>query len=147
MKCRTVVSVSVTSWNSLTWRRSTRCFMRVYSWLRSHLSGRLIWLQCRGHCRRRIVLTRWLGSWLMLGCLMSPSTFVDSLTSRWTSSLNISLSGFSPLFLHLLTCNPSLSLSGFSLQCFAFSALTLLVGRQVGHPACRKWGVVEMGTG
>jgi len=22
----------------------------------------------------------------------------------------------------------------------AFSALTLLVGRQVGHPACKKWG-------
>jgi len=24
------------------------------------------------------------------------------------------------------------------LQCFAFSALTLLVGRQEGHPACKK---------
>ena len=23
---------------------------------------------------------------------------------------------------------------------FAFSALTLLVGRQAGHPACKKWG-------
>ena len=23
---------------------------------------------------------------------------------------------------------------------FAFSALTLLVGRQQGHPACKKWG-------
>jgi len=29
------------------------------------------------------------------------------------------------------------------LQCRAFSALTLLVGRQEGHPACKKqwWGV------
>ena len=29
------------------------------------------------------------------------------------------------------------------LQCYAFSALTLLVGRQEGHPACKKtewWG-------
>jgi len=24
------------------------------------------------------------------------------------------------------------------LQCYAFSALTLLVGRQEGHPACKK---------
>jgi len=29
----------------------------------------------------------------------------------------------------------------------AFSALTLLVGLQEGHPACEKWGMVEMGTG
>ena len=28
-----------------------------------------------------------------------------------------------------------------------FSALTLLVGRQEGHPACKKMGVVEVGTG
>ena len=26
--------------------------------------------------------------------------------------------------------------AGYCLQCFAFSALTLLVGRQEGHPAC-----------
>jgi len=31
---------------------------------------------------------------------------------------------------------------------FAFSALTLLVGRQEGHPACKKYGaMVEVGTG
>jgi len=29
----------------------------------------------------------------------------------------------------------------------AFSALTLLVGWQEGHPACKKWGMVEVGTG
>jgi len=30
----------------------------------------------------------------------------------------------------------------------AFSALTLLVGRQEGHPACEKYGgMVEVGTG
>ena len=29
----------------------------------------------------------------------------------------------------------------------AFSALTLLVGRQKGHPASKKWGMVEVGTG
>jgi len=28
----------------------------------------------------------------------------------------------------------------------AFSALTLSVGRQEGHPACKKWGMVEVGT-
>ena len=27
------------------------------------------------------------------------------------------------------------------LQCSAFSALTLLVGRQEGHPACKNWAV------
>jgi len=25
--------------------------------------------------------------------------------------------------------------------------LTLLVGWQEGHPACKKWGMVEVGTG
>jgi len=32
---------------------------------------------------------------------------------------------------------------------FAFSALTLLVGRQEGHPACKKMGrgMMEVGTG
>jgi len=29
----------------------------------------------------------------------------------------------------------------------AFSALTLLVGQQEGHPACKKWGMVQVGTG
>ena len=30
----------------------------------------------------------------------------------------------------------------------AFSALTLLLGWQEGHPACKKWGgKVEVGTG
>jgi len=34
--------------------------------------------------------------------------------------------------------------------CLKFSAkftsvLTLLVGRQEGHPACKKWGMVEVG--
>ena len=29
----------------------------------------------------------------------------------------------------------------------AFSALTLLVGRQEGRPACKKWGMLEVGTG
>jgi len=35
-----------------------------------------------------------------------------------------------------------------SLHCSKFSALTLLVGRQEGHPARKKiWGMVEVGTG
>ena len=29
----------------------------------------------------------------------------------------------------------------------AFSALTLLIGRQEGHPPVKKWGMVEVGTG
>ena len=34
------------------------------------------------------------------------------------------------------------------LQCFdAFSALTLLVGRQKGHPACKKYGVMRCWRG
>jgi len=28
-----------------------------------------------------------------------------------------------------------------------FSDLTLLVERQKGHPACEKWGMVEVGNG
>jgi len=30
---------------------------------------------------------------------------------------------------------------------FTYCALTLLVGWQEGHPACKKWGMVEVGTG
>jgi len=37
-------------------------------------------------------------------------------------------------------------ITNLSMQAFAFSALTLLVGRQEGHPAC-KTGMVEVGTG
>ena len=33
-------------------------------------------------------------------------------------------------------------------ECASFSALTLLVGRQEGHPACKNMGkMVEIGTG
>jgi len=36
----------------------------------------------------------------------------------------------------------------FSAFTVAFSALTLLVGWQEGHPACKKYGgMVEVGTG
>jgi len=30
---------------------------------------------------------------------------------------------------------------------YAFTALALLAGRQEGHPACKKWGMVEVGAG
>jgi len=38
--------------------------------------------------------------------------------------------------------------SRLSLECsYSFGALTLLVGRQEGHPACTKpWGVVAVGA-
>jgi len=35
-------------------------------------------------------------------------------------------------------CCPLLFVSIFNINEFAFSALTLLVGRQEGHPACKK---------
>ena len=33
------------------------------------------------------------------------------------------------------------------LMVVTFSALTLLAGRQEGHPACKKWGMVEVDAG
>jgi len=39
------------------------------------------------------------------------------------------------------------SLYYFCSLIIAFSALTLLVGRQEVHLACKKWGMVEVGTG
>jgi len=33
-----------------------------------------------------------------------------------------------------------------NLHNFAFSALTLLVGWQEGHPTRKKWGMVEVGA-
>jgi len=41
----------------------------------------------------------------------------------------------------LLTCCDSIAYIMFLWQNFPFSALTLLVGRQVGHPACKMLGV------
>jgi len=40
-----------------------------------------------------------------------------------------------------------MTLNNSAFSASAFSALTLLVGRQEGHPACKKWGLVEVGTG
>ena len=37
--------------------------------------------------------------------------------------------------------------SADSVLATAFNALTLLVGRREGQPACKKWGMVEAGTG
>jgi len=37
--------------------------------------------------------------------------------------------------------------NGSQWLCSAFSALTLLVGQQEGHPASKKLGLVEVGTG
>ena len=37
--------------------------------------------------------------------------------------------------------------AGFVIMLHAFTALALLAGRQEGHPACKKWGMVEMGAG
>jgi len=39
------------------------------------------------------------------------------------------------------------SFSPFLSPLVAFSASTLLVGQQEGHPACKKWGMVDVGTG
>ena len=51
-----------------------------------------------------------------------------------------------------LTCGhfglcPTLDVIPLVLADSAFSALTLLFGWQEGHPACKKWGMVEVGTG
>jgi len=34
-----------------------------------------------------------------------------------------------------------------SVHSYCLLALTLLVGRQEGHPACKKWVMVKVGTG
>ena len=44
-------------------------------------------------------------------------------------------------------CEFMMCYTGLQLTLVAFSALTLLGGRQEGHPACKKWGTVEVGTG
>jgi len=41
---------------------------------------------------------------------------------------------------------PSRYLQSFDAFFVAFSALTLLLGRQEGHPACQRWEMVEVGT-
>jgi len=40
-----------------------------------------------------------------------------------------------------------LTLPWFQNVAFTLSTLTLLVVQQEGHPACKKWGMVEVGTG
>jgi len=47
--------------------------------------------------------------------------------------------------MHLLLADTEMEVCTFLI---VFSALTLLVGWQEGHPACKKWGrLVEVGTG
>jgi len=49
---------------------------------------------------------------------------------------------------HLLMSSCLIVIIKQLLTTFAFSALTLLVGRQEGHPACKKYGgMVEVATG
>ena len=62
-----------------------------------------------------------------------------------TSCISASLSN--PLFaIETAELNAFLSCRDYCMSmetivCFAFSALTLLVGRQEGHPACKNLGV------
>jgi len=46
-----------------------------------------------------------------------------------------------------LYCQWTLAFLSSLVALVAFSALTLLVGRQEGHPACKKWGIMEVDTG
>jgi len=57
---------------------------------------------------------------------------------------------FSACFVNITNVVEASEKSGNLMQTWlvAFSALTLLVGRQEGHPACKKYGgMVEVGTG
>jgi len=48
---------------------------------------------------------------------------------------------------HVANCHQLRIVCVLFLPAIAFSALTLLVGRQEEHSACKKWRVVEVGTG
>ena len=43
-----------------------------------------------------------------------------------------------PIISGVCTLYTAMFVHCISLQCYPFSALTLLVGRQEGHPACKK---------
>ena len=48
-----------------------------------------------------------------------------------------------PIISGVCTLYTAMFVHCISLQCYPFSALTLLIGRQEGHPACKKiewWG-------
>jgi len=47
----------------------------------------------------------------------------------------------------VLYCQRTLAFLSSVVALVAFSALMLLVWRQEWHPACKKWGMVEVGTG
>jgi len=51
------------------------------------------------------------------------------------------------LFYAAMFCSEQLVTGRLVASCIAFSATTLLAGRQEGHPACKKWGMVEVSTG
>ena len=81
-------------------------------------------------------------------------TLVSS-SESWCVGLSLGLFRSGLFFVHVflqfcfcIVCFCCVRFSFFSTVPFAFSALTLLVGRQEGHPACKKMeGMVEVGTG
>ena len=91
----------------------------------------------------------------ILGCqVFSQSTSASRVCcSRFTSLLfstrRLSLrSSENNLTVTPNCCNASVKSSVNITKSIGPSALTLLVGRQEGHPACKKqWGMVEVGTG
>ena len=49
--------------------------------------------------------------------------------------------------MHMVLMNSGVYIYTYT-HVYAFSALTLLVGRQEGHPACKKYrGMVKVSTG
>ena len=69
---------------------------------------------------------------------MWPVCGVTQISDAWTHLLSFVEQHSYPLALYLCLCS-----NGYFLGISAFSALMLLVGRQEGHPACKKtewWG-------
>jgi len=113
-----------------------RCYQKAYDIFNMLCLG--VILQARGHDGM---------STLQNGAAAYSQSHVSSqggfpLPSLWFSSSLVSFSGTKTVqvtSLRRTLPNPN--------ALVAFSALTLFVGRQEGHPACKKWGTVELGTG
>ena len=87
--------------------------------------------------------------WSHTDCITQAFTRIPQLAIKEAASVMTDHKPTSlppPLPFHLCLYT-HLCLQCLCLQCCAFSALTLLVGRQEGHPACKKYGVMRCWCG
>jgi len=129
--------------------------MHVHAGVGPAVSCSAAWWDCHSHlqhgrCRLHVVL-RWISptfsadggrhGWFPANDRTAGSIPWRTGKSRLTQEYISRAAGHNAPSIHLLILALNIfSASILYFYTYAFNALTLLVGRQEGHPACKKWG-------